>query len=141
MCFSLQKKENYGGLKGIISARHHTPTWWVACDFSHIYSLRIFLMRHAIVTHPCFSYPEACEYTVSEIWHVADVVFVFYFGLFVTLLPLNCPKNQNFKKKKKNARRYQQFLNMYQKLGSDDVHFLRYAVRKMDRQTDGKSDI
>ena len=38
---------------------------------------------------------------------------------------------------------------MYQKLGSDDVHFLRYAVRQMDRQmngwmdrqTDGKSDI
>ena len=31
----MQKNENCGVLKGIIIARHHTPTWWVACDFSH----------------------------------------------------------------------------------------------------------
>ena len=31
---SFQSKENYGVLNGIIIARHHTPTWWVECDFS-----------------------------------------------------------------------------------------------------------
>ena len=41
MYFLMQKKENYGVLKGIIIACHHIPTWWVTCDFSHVYSLWI----------------------------------------------------------------------------------------------------
>ena len=41
-------------------------------------------------------------YTVPEIWHVTDVIFIFYFGLFFALLPPNSPKNQNFKKLEKN---------------------------------------
>ena len=32
----MQKNENCGVLKAIIIARHHTPTWWVACDFLHV---------------------------------------------------------------------------------------------------------
>ena len=34
-----KRKKNYGVLKGITIARHHTPTWLVACDFSHVYRL------------------------------------------------------------------------------------------------------
>ena len=35
-----------------------------------------------------------------EIWSVADII-LYCFGLFFALLPLNSPKNQNLKKKKK----------------------------------------
>ena len=35
-------------------------------------------------------------YTVPEIWHKADVIGVFHFGLFFALLSPNSPKNQNF---------------------------------------------
>ena len=48
-------------------------------------------------------------YTVPEIWHVTDVIFIFYFGLFFALLPPNSPKNQNFKKLEKKAQRYHHF--------------------------------
>ena len=44
-------------------------------------------------------------YTVLEIWHVMDVIVIFHFGLFFTLLPIFYPpssqKSENFKKKKK----------------------------------------
>ena len=84
-------------------------------------------------------------YTVPEIWHVTDVI-IFHFGPFFALLAPNSPKKSKLKKKiKKNARRYHHFTYVYQKLWSDDVRFLRYGVRQMDRQTDrqtdGKSDI
>ena len=36
VCISLC---NYGVRKGITIAHHHMPTWWVACDLSHVYSL------------------------------------------------------------------------------------------------------
>ena len=36
-------------------------------------------------------------YTVSQIWHVTDLI-IFHFGLFFTLSP---PKNQNLEKMKK----------------------------------------
>ena len=35
-------------------------------------------------------------YTVSEIWHVTDVI-IFHFGLYFSLLPPNSPKNEKFK--------------------------------------------
>ena len=38
------------------------------------------------------------HYTVPEIWHVKDVIFIFHFGLFFVLLLANNPKNQNFEK-------------------------------------------
>ena len=40
-------------------------------------------------------------YTVPEIWHLTDVIVIFYFGLFITLSAPNSPKNQNRKKWKK----------------------------------------
>ena len=39
-------------------------------------------------------------YTVSEIWHVTDVTFIFHFCLFFALLPPYCLKTENFKKMK-----------------------------------------
>ena len=42
-------------------------------------------------------------FIVPEIWRVTDVIVIFHFGLFFTLLPPNSPKNENFKKIKKNT--------------------------------------
>ena len=42
-------------------------------------------------------------YTVPEIWHMTDVIFIFHFGLFLPFYHLNSPKNQNFKKMKKTT--------------------------------------
>ena len=39
-------------------------------------------------------------YTVPEIWHVTEVVFICHFGIFFALLP----KNQFFLKMKKTPR-------------------------------------
>ena len=53
-----------------------------------------------IVLLTCTKNPNIC-YTIPEIWHVTDVIFIFRFGLFFALLPypppLNKPRNQNFK--------------------------------------------
>ena len=86
-------------------------------------------------------------------WEPYDVWFLRYEAwqtkCFVfTFLPPNNPKNQNFEKlKKKNtwshftqvdqkswkkAWRYHHFTDVYQKLRSDDVRFLRYGVRCMN---------
>ena len=47
----------------IIIAHHHTPTWWVTCDSSHVYSLWISWQRvRNFVLLPCFSYAEVCFY-------------------------------------------------------------------------------
>ena len=82
-------------------------------------------------------------YTVKVIWHVTNVIVIFHFGLFFTLLPCNSsPKNQNFMKNEKNFWRYHYFTHVYQKLWLDDVQFLRHGVRWTNRWMDRrKSDI
>ena len=40
-------------------------------------------------------------YTAPEIWCATDVIFIFHFGLFFTLLPIKSLKNENVKKMKK----------------------------------------
>ena len=64
---------------------------------------------------------------VPEIWHVTGVIVIFHFGL---------SKKSKFYKNEKNTWRYHNFAYVYQKLGSDDVWFLRYGGRWTDRQTD-----
>ena len=50
-----KRKKTMVNLNEIIIARHHTPTWWVACDFSHVYSLWIswrgMRLSHTLVFH------------------------------------------------------------------------------------------
>ena len=67
-------------------------------------------------------------YTVPEIWHMTDVIVIFHFGFFFCPFTPNSPKNQNFKKMKKNTWRYHHFTHVYQKLQLDDVQFLRYGA-------------
>ena len=54
-------------------------------------------------------------FTVPEIMRVTDAI-IFHFGIFFALLPSDSPKNQNLKKKEKNAWRYHHFTQVYQKL-------------------------
>ena len=82
-------------------------------------------------------------YTIPEIWHLTDIIFIFHFGLFFTLLSPSSPKDQNLKKKKEknNAWRYHYFTYMYQKLWLDDVQFLRYGPRRTDGQKKWQIDM
>ena len=80
-------------------------------------------------------------YTAPEIWHVTDVIVIFHFGLFVALFTLlTAQKIKFFKKWKKKTWRYLHFTYVYQKLWSDDVWYLRYGAKWMDRRTDGWTD-
>ena len=80
-------------------------------------------------------------YTIPEIWHMTDIIYISYFGPFSAILPPKSPKKQNFKKwKKKNTWRYYHFTNVYQKLWSHDVRFLRYGVGWMNGPTDGQKN-
>ena len=49
-------------------------------------------------------------YNVPEIWRMADVIFI-----FPPFYPLNSPKNENFKKMKKNTWRYHHLTQVHQK--------------------------
>ena len=40
-------------------------------------------------------------YTVPEIWHVTDIIFIIHFGIYFALLTPNSPKNENFNNNKK----------------------------------------
>ena len=51
-------------------------------------------------------------YIVLEIQCVIDVILIFYVGLIFALLPPNDPKNQSFKKMKKNAWRHHHFTHV-----------------------------
>ena len=42
-------------------------------------------------------------YTVAEIWHMTDVIFIFHFGLFLPFYTPSNLKNQNFTKMKKTT--------------------------------------
>ena len=75
-------------------------------------------------------------------WRSYDIWFLRYnteqteifgiFGNFLLFDPPNNPKNQNFEKvnKKKIELRYYHFTNVYHKLRSNDVWFLRCNARR-----------
>ena len=78
-------------------------------------------------------------YTVPDIWPVTDVICIFHFGLFFTLLPPNSPTNQNLKKRKKNTRWYHHFRHV-PKIMITWVWFLRSGAWQIDGQKDGQMD-
>ena len=53
-------------------------------------------------------------YTVREIWHVADVIVIFPFGLFFALHTLT-PQKMKSSKNEKNPSRYHHLTQVYQK--------------------------
>ena len=126
--------------------------WPIFCPFTPLTAWKIKIKKKkksVEISSFCTSAPKimiTC-YTVLEIWHVTDVIVIFYFGLFLALSPPST-KNQTaqkikiFKKMNKTSgdiiilhtctKNYDQM--MY---GSwDMVH-----NRQMDRQKDRKSDI
>ena len=83
MYISFQNKENCVVLKGIIIARHHTPTWWMACDFSHVYSLWIswqgVRLSHALVFHM----PKPQIHQKQHMFFRKTVLDIFGSGIFL----------------------------------------------------------
>ena len=77
------------------------------------------------------------SYTVPEIWRVTNVIFIFHFGLISASLPCWKPENSEFLKMKKKTPWDILIKNVYHKLWSDNVQFLRYGVEGTDRWTDG----
>ena len=77
-------------------------------------------------------------YTVPEIWHVTDVIVLFYFGLFFAFLPsppssvplLTAQKNLKCQKNSKNAWSYHPFTQLYQNTWSYAILGLRYRKNK-----------
>ena len=41
-------------------------------------------------------------YIAPEIWHIADIIVIFHFGLFLLFYSLSSPKNENLKTMKRN---------------------------------------
>ena len=58
-----------------------------------------------------------------------------FWAIFCPFTPLTAQKTKIKKKKEKNSWRYH-FTHVRQDVWSDDVEFLRYGARQMDRQTD-----
>ena len=77
-------------------------------------------------------------YTVPEIWHVTDVIVLFYFGLFFAFLPsppssvplLTAQKNLKCQKNSKNAWSYHPFTQLYQNTWSYAILGLRHGKNK-----------
>ena len=67
-------------------------------------------------------------YTVSEIWHVTDVTFIFHFCLFFALLPPYSLKTEKFKKMKTRLEILHRFTQVYQKSWSNAILFLRHGA-------------
>ena len=67
-------------------------------------------------------------YAVLEIWCMTDVIVVFHFGQFFTLLT---PEKWKIQKKEKEPWRYHQFTQVYQKPWLYATLFLRYGLWPM----------
>ena len=93
-----------------------------------------------IILHTCIKNHDQC-YTIPEIWHMTDVIYISYFGPFSAILPPKSPKKQNFKKWKKTpgdiiilqmcTKNYDHM--MY---GSWDMVWDGWMDQKTDRKTD-----
>ena len=69
-------------------------------------------------------------YTVSQIWHVPNLI-IFYFGLFFTLLPPQQPQNSKFRKNFKKALEISSLYNSAPK-----IMIICYTVPKIQCVTD-----
>ena len=93
-----------------------------------------------IILHTCIKNHDQC-YTIPEIWHMTDVIYISYFGPFSAILPPKSQKKQNFKKWKKTpgdiiilqmcTKNYDHM--MY---GSWDMVWDGWMDQKTDRKTD-----
>ena len=98
--------------------------WKTGLEISSFYTI---LPKTMIIGH-----------TVLETWCMMDVI-IFHFGLFFALLPPNSLKNENLKyekrksqkNEKKTWRHHHHFTQVYQKLWSYAILFLRYGTWHM----------
>ena len=127
--------------------------WTIFCPFTPLHPLPLsttqknekFEKVKKILEMPSFytSAPKIMTiwYTVPEIQHMTDVIFIFHFRLFFALLLFFFL----MKKRKKRLEILSFYTCVPQKLWLHNVQFLRYSAWWMDwqtdRLTDGKSDI
>ena len=74
--------------------------WTVFCPFTLLKTQKIKILKKR-KKHPDISFYKSVPKiviiyrTVTEIWRLADVIFVFHIGLFFALLPSSDPENKN----------------------------------------------
>ena len=88
-----------------------------------------------IILHKC---TKNHDHMLHCSWDVMHDECNFYFSFLAIFCPP--PEKSKFKKNEKNAMRYHHFTQVYQKLWSYDVQFLRYCSRRTDGQTDEGTD-
>ena len=88
-----------------------------------------------IILHKCTKNYDRMMYISWDIVHDGCNYFSFW-AIFSPFIPWTARKIKFWKNEKK-ACRYHHFTYVYQKLWSDNVLFLRYAVQQTDRRTDG----
>ena len=93
-----------------------------------------------IILHNCTKNYDQVMYNSWDMVRDRCNCYFSFWAIFCTFTPLNPKKPKFFKKWKKNTWKYHHFTNVYQKLWSDEVRFLRYAVQRMDRQMDRWTD-
>ena len=83
-------------------------SWAIFCPFTPItaWKMKISNKKKKILEISSFntSVPKIMIicYTAPEIWHIADIIVIFHFGLFLLFYSLSSPKNENLKTMKKN---------------------------------------
>ena len=70
-------------------------------------------------------------YTVPEIWHVMDAIVTFHFGLFFCPFTSVTAWKMKILEKEKNTWRYHHFAQVYQKLWSYAILFLKCGTWRM----------
>ena len=113
--------------------------WTIFCPFNSLTAQKIKILKKwkkkpgdIIILHMCTKNYDEMICASWDMVHDGCNSFSFWL-IFCPFTPVTSRKIKIFKKwkKEKNTWRYHYFTYVYQKLWSDDVHFLRYGVWQM----------
>ena len=141
MCTKNYDLMMYGSWNMVRDRCNYFSFWAFFCPFTPLKTQKIIILKkwkkHLEISSFYICVPKITNRwcTVPEIWWVMDVI-IFHFGPFFALLLPNNQKNQCLKRNKKHTWRHHHFTNVYQKLWSHDVRFLRFAAQQRDGQTE-----
>ena len=113
-CWKNEKNWRYLHLSTINENHMMYDSWDMEHDRKNLADFRPFLitqrikilktwMKHLVISSFYTSVPKIMIicYTAPEIWHIADIIVIFHFGLFLLFYSLSSPKNENLKTMKK----------------------------------------